>query len=86
MAGVKGMHKRASTSPHAAEAIRARIQAAGISDRLIKHVLGETEMSKSQVSAGLGLLKKVLPDLSSTELSTDPNKPLKGVLVWGNPE
>lgn len=80
------MHKRASTSPAAAEAIRSRIQAGVIADRLVKHVVGEVEMSQSQVSAGLGLLKKVLPDLSSTELSSDPDKPVKGVLVWGKPE
>jgi hypothetical protein len=86
MAGVKGMHKRASTSPAVADAIRSRIKAGQIADRLTKHVLGETEMTQTQVSAGLGLLKKVCPDLSATEHSTDPNKPLKGVLVWGAPE
>lgn len=67
MAGVKGMHKRASTSPAVAQAIRDRIKAGVITDRLVKHVLGENEMTKSQVSAGLGLLKKVVPDLSSVE-------------------
>lgn len=86
MAGVKGMHKRASTSPAAADAIRSRIRAGDIKDRLEKHILGEIEMSATQVSAGLGLLRKVLPDLAATELSTDPNKPMKGVLVWGAPE
>lgn len=86
MAGVKGMHKRASTSPAAADAIRDRIRSGQIADRLIKHVLGENEMSKSQVTAGLGLLKKVLPDLSATELSSDPDKPLRGVLMWGTPD
>ena len=67
MAGVKGMHARASTSPATAQAIRSRIQAGVITDRLVKHVLGETEMSKSQVSAGLGLLKKVVPDLQTVQ-------------------
>ena len=43
-------------------------------------------MSKSQVSAGLGLLKKVVPDLASTELTGDPDKPLRGVLHWGTPD
>ena len=86
MAGVKGMHKRASTSPAVADAIRSRIKAGQIADRLTKHALGEEEMTKTQVSAGLGLLKKVCPDLSATELSSDPNKPVRGVLVWGTPE
>lgn len=65
MAGVKGMHARSSTSPATADAIRSRIQAGVIADRLVKHVLGEQEMTKTQVSAGLGLLKKVVPDLST---------------------
>jgi hypothetical protein len=86
VAGVKGMHKRASTSPATAEAIRARIKAGQILDRLEKHVLSGEEMTKSQVSAGLGLLKKVVPDLAATEHSFDPDKPMKGVLVWGKPE
>lgn len=86
MAGVKGMHKRASTSPAVADAIRSRIQAGVIADRLAKHVLGENPMTSTQVQAGLGLLKKVCPDLSATEHSSDPDKPLKGVLVWGTPE
>ena len=71
MSGVKGMHKRASTSPAVAEAIRSRIQAGLIKDRLEKHILGEIEMSNTQVSAGLGLLRKVVPDLSSQEISTN---------------
>ena len=65
MSGVKGMHVRASTSPATADAIRARIKAGQIVDRLAKHVLDGEEMTKSQVSAGLGLLKKVVPDLST---------------------
>jgi hypothetical protein len=69
MAGVKGMHKRASTSPAIAQAIRARIQAGVITDRLTKHALGEVDMAPSAVTAGLGLLKKVVPDMTSTEHS-----------------
>lgn len=65
MAGVKGMHKRASTSPAAAAAIRARIQGGQIADRLQKHTLGEIEMTPSQIQAGLGLLKKVVGDVTS---------------------
>jgi hypothetical protein len=86
MAGVKGMHARHSTSPSIADAIRARIKGAQIAEKLAKHILEGEEMSKSQVTAGLGLLKKVVPDLSSTELTGDPDKPLRGVLTWGKPE
>lgn len=62
MAGVKGMHKRVSTSAAYAEAVRARIRAGGIAKRLEGHVLGKVEMSSTQVQAALGLLKKVVPD------------------------
>lgn len=62
MAGVKGMHQRASKSAAYAEAVRARIRAGGIARRLEDHVLGKVEMSTSQVTAALGLLKKVVPD------------------------
>jgi hypothetical protein len=69
MAGVKGMHKRASTSAAYAEAVRARIRAGGIAKRLEGHVLGKVEMTSSQVTAALGLIRKVVPDLSATEHS-----------------
>lgn len=69
MSGVKGMHKRASTSAVYAEAVRARIRAGGIAKRLEGHILGKVEMTASQVSAALGLLRKVVPDLSSMEHS-----------------
>ncbi len=49
--------------------VRERIQASMITNRLIDHTLGNVEMTSSQVTAGLGLLKKIVPDLSSTELS-----------------
>jgi len=67
MAGVKGMHDRLSTSPAYAEKVRARIKAGGIVDRLHKHVLGKVEMTSSQVSAALGLLNKVVPNLAQVE-------------------
>ena len=46
---------------------RLKIQKSNILRALIQHAQGEREMSPSQVSAGLGLLKKVLPDLQSVE-------------------
>jgi len=48
---------------------RVKIQNSNILNALIEHASGEREMSSTQVSAGLGLLKKVMPDLSSVELS-----------------
>jgi hypothetical protein len=69
MAGKKGMKHRASTSPAFAEALRARIQAVKILQKLESHVLNDDEMSATQVTAGLGLLRKVCPDQTATEVT-----------------
>lgn len=37
---------------------------------------GEKEAEPHQVTAALGLLRKVLPDLQATLLSGDPNMPI----------
>ena len=47
------------------EIVRQRIRTSMILRRLTDHVLGKVEMEPSQVTAGLGLLKKTLPDLSA---------------------
>jgi hypothetical protein len=48
---------------------RAKIQNSNILNALIEHVQGRREMSSTQVTAGLGLLKKVMPDLAAVEHS-----------------
>ena len=50
---------------------RAKIQATQVINRLHAHMMGEVEMSASQVKAAEILLKKPLPDLQATTLSTD---------------
>lgn len=45
---------------------RVKIQNSNILNALIEHVEGVREMSATQVSAGVALLKKVLPDLAAT--------------------
>jgi hypothetical protein len=50
---------------------RVKIQNSNILNALIEHVDGKREMSATQVSAGLGLLKKVMPDLSSADNTTE---------------
>jgi len=50
---------------------RGKIRNSSILNALIEHALGQREMSSTQVNAGLGLLKKVLPDLSAVDLSGD---------------
>lgn len=48
---------------------RVKIQNSNILNALIEHATGVREMSATQVTAGLGLLKKVLPDMSAVEHS-----------------
>lgn len=50
------------------EAHRDKIRKSNILTALIEHAEGKRDMSATQVSAGLGLLKKALPDLASVEL------------------
>jgi hypothetical protein len=45
---------------------RVKIQNSNILNALIEHVEGSREMSATQVSAGLGLLRKVMPDLAAS--------------------
>lgn len=50
---------------------RVKIQNSNILNALIEHVQGTREMSATQVSAGLGLLRKVMPDLAASENKTE---------------
>src|SRR5690242_13077471 len=50
---------------------RVKIQNSNILNALIEHIEGKREMSATQVSAGLGLLRKVLPDLSQADNTTE---------------
>jgi hypothetical protein len=50
---------------------RVKIQNSNILNALIEHVEGKRDMSATQVSAGLGLLRKVMPDLASTTIQGD---------------
>ncbi len=50
---------------------RVKIQNSNILNALVEHACGEREMSATQVSAGLGLLKKIMPDLAATTISGD---------------
>lgn len=62
---------------------RVKIKNSNILNALIEHVEGKRDMSATQVSAGLGLLKKVMPDTTSIAL-TDENHsgPAKLVIEW----
>jgi len=45
-----------------------KIRCSQLINHLVKHALGENEMQSSQVTAALGLIKKVIPDLAATQL------------------
>ncbi len=56
---------------HMTDEHRGKIKNSNILNALIEHVEGTREMSATQVSAGLGLLRKVMPDLAITTLQGD---------------
>lgn len=58
---------------------RDKIRKSNILNRLIEHAEGKVgvEMSPTQVTAALGLLKKALPDLTAVTLSGDEDAPLE---------
>lgn len=55
---------------------REKIQASQLINRLNKFVNGEVEMPPHAVTAALGLLKKVLPDLQAVQHSGDAANPV----------
>ena len=74
MAGKPGMHKdrqAAQLGTVYQEKLRMKIKSGQILDRLVKHISGEVEMTPSQVTAATVLLRKVMPDLASTEIKQD---------------
>lgn len=56
---------------------RLKIQKSNILNCLIKHAVGEEEMSQSRVTAALGLMKKILPDLQAVQHSGDEDNPVR---------
>lgn len=64
---------------------RQKIQTSQLVNRLMGHVDGKVELSSTQVTAALGLLKKSLPDLANVQHSGDDDQPIKTIMevVWG---
>ena len=54
---------------------RDKIAKSNILNRLVKFCNGELDMQPHQVTAALGLLRKVLPDLASQELTITEQSP-----------
>ena len=51
------------------DTVRQRIKAGFIIEKLQDHIMGQVNMTATQVTAALGLLKKALPDLQAVEHS-----------------
>jgi hypothetical protein len=58
---------------------RVKIQNSNVLNALIEHAEGTREMSATQVTAGLGLLRKALPDLANVTIQGDADNPV-GIL------
>ena len=72
------------------EQVRAKIQASVIVQRLHSHVMGELDMSASQVNAANSLLDRSVPKLSQIQHVGDEENPvaikaIERVLVRANP-
>lgn len=59
------------------DSVREKIRGSQIINSLQDHVFGKKKMEPSQVTAGLGLLKKILPDLAVTELTGKDGGPVQ---------
>lgn len=61
------------------EQVRAKIQASVLIDRLQKHVVGELELTPSQITAAQVLLDRSVPKLSQIQHTGDENNPIRAV-------
>lgn len=50
---------------------RSKIAKSQVLNALIEHTEGRREMSSTQVTAGIALLRKVLPDLAATDVTSN---------------
>ena len=62
------------------ERTKNKIRATQLWNRLESYAMDKVEMKPSQVTAALGLLKKVMPDLQAMELKGDGGGPVQIVL------
>jgi len=68
-AAVSVRRKRKPSEFHS-EVTRERIRAGVIIDRFQKHFMGELDLTPTQIRVGEVLLRKVIPDLTHTDLNT----------------
>lgn len=56
---------------------RDKIRKSNILNALVEHTEGRRDMTSTQVQAGLGLLRKVLPDMTQAEISGADGGPIE---------
>ena len=56
---------------------RVKIKNSNILNALVEHVEGKREMSSTQVTAGVALLKKVMPDMQAIQHSGEDGGDIK---------
>lgn len=62
---------------------RVKIANSNILNALMEHAMGQREMSNTQVTAAIALLRKVLPDM--TESKSDVNVEIRSVMRMPEP-
>lgn len=62
---------------------RVKIQNSNILNALIEHVEGKRDMSSTQVTAAIALMKKVLPDLAAVEMTGEDGGPMEVLVRYG---
>jgi len=72
----------ARLNPRHAEMIRDKIQAQQLIKVLEDHAVRGKEMVPSRITAALGLLKKCVPDLSTTSIQGNEGGPLELTIRW----
>ena len=60
---------------------RVKIQNSNVLNALIEHATGARDMSASQVTAGVALLRKVMPDLQAVTVGGDEDNPLRFQMI-----
>lgn len=69
------------------EQVRLKIQAAVLVERLHSHVMGDTEMTATQVNAANSLLDRSVPKLSQIQhVGDEEGGPVKLQFEWLNAE
>jgi hypothetical protein len=71
----------ARLKPRHQDEIRDKIKTSQLINRLENHALEELDLKPSQIKAIEILLNKTLPNLQSTELSSDPDNPVGFTLI-----